>query len=247
MLRFVQTAGVALVALAASGPAASRAPGPQDAPRTTRDGVFTAEDAQRGRSSYEQHCQECHGVDLSGGVGRRLIGDAFIADWSGLGLERLLDRVRTMPPAGPHLDEAEYLTVLAYILDRNGFPPGTAPLSVEVARAVSIAAHDDRDTPPESGLVQAVGCLTRNAGRQWMLTAAGEPVRTKDPSASPEAERQVLAQRAAGTRAYRLLNAYPAPDRFEQQRVEVKGLLIRGDADSLNVTSIAPVAGGCER
>lgn len=247
MLRFVHTAGVALVALAASGAAASRASGAQDAPRSTRDGVFTAEDAQRGRSAYEQHCQECHGVDLGGGVGRRLTGDAFIADWSGVGLDRLLDRVRSMPPAAPRLDDGDYLAVLAYILDRNGFPRGEAPLSAEAARAVSVAPHDHRDAAPESGLVQAVGCLTRDAGREWMLTASGEPIRTTDPNASPEADRQVLAQRAPGTRAYRLLNAFPAPDRFEQQRVEVKGLLIRGAADSLNVTSIAPVGRGCER
>jgi hypothetical protein len=78
-----------------------------------------------------------------------------------------------------------------------------------------------------------------------MLTDAADPVRTKDPNASSESERERLAQSSAGTRAYRLLNAYPAPDRFEGQRVEVKGLLIRGAADSLNVTAIAAVAREC--
>jgi hypothetical protein len=191
------------------------------------------------------HCQQCHGVHLGGGVGRLLAGDPFIADWSGIGLDRLLDRISTMPPGGPRLDELDQLAVLAFILDFNGFPKGEVPLSADIARAVSISPRDSKDAAPESGLVQAVGCLTRGAERQWLLTGAGDPVRTKDPGASADDARAVLAQTSAGTRSYQLLNVYPAPDRFEGQRVEVKGLLIRGAADSLNVTAIAAVAREC--
>jgi mono/diheme cytochrome c family protein len=210
--------------------------------RSTNDGVFTAAQVERGRSAYEQHCQQCHGGDLGGGAGRRLAGDAFIADWSGIGLDRLLDRIGTMPPGGPRLDESDQLALLAYILDFNGFPKGEVALTADGARAVSISQEI---SAPESGLVQVVGCLTRSADGQWMLTAAADPLRTKDPNASADAERPLLSQKAPGSRAYRLLNAYPAPDRFEGQRVEVKGLLIRGSADSLNVTAIAFVAREC--
>jgi S-disulfanyl-L-cysteine oxidoreductase SoxD len=213
--------------------------------RSTNDGVFTSDQVERGRGAYEQHCQQCHGADLAGGVGRRLAGDAFIADWSGLGLDRLLDRISTMPPGGPRVDEPDQLAVLAFILDFNGFPKGEVPLSADLARAVSISPHDSKDTMPESGLVQVVGCLTRSAGRQWLLTAAADPVRTKDPGASADAALEGLAQISSGTRSYELLNIYPAPDRFEGRRVEVKGLLIRGSTDSLNVTAIAAVAGEC--
>jgi mono/diheme cytochrome c family protein len=213
--------------------------------RSTNDGVFTADQVERGKSAYEQHCQQCHGVDLGGGVGRRLAGDAFISDWSGIGLDRLVDRISTMPPGGPRLDEPDQLAVLAFILDFNGFPRGEISLSADIARATSIALRDSKDTVPESGLVQAVGCLTRGAERQWLLTTAADPVRTKDPGASADAARAVQAQTSPGTRSYQLLNVYPAPDRFEGQRVEVKGLLIRGAADSLNVTAIAVVAAEC--
>jgi mono/diheme cytochrome c family protein len=213
--------------------------------RSTNDGVFTADQVDRGSSAYEQHCQQCHGLDLGGGVGRRLGGAAFIADWSGIGLDRLLDRISTMPPGGPRLDVPDQLAVLAFILDFNGFPKGEVSLSADIARAVSISARDSQDAAPESGLVQAVGCLARRDERQWLLTGAADPVRTKDPDASADAARAVLAQTPPGTRSFQLLNVYPAPDRFEGQRIEVKGLLIRGAADSLNVTAIAIVAGEC--
>ena len=238
-------AGRALLGVAAAVTAAAGLSASQGVRRSTNDGVFTDDQVERGRSAYEQHCQQCHGVDLAGGVGRRLAGDAFIADWSGIGLDRLLDRISTMPPGGPRLDEPDQLAVLAFILDVNGFPKGEVSLSADIARAVSISPHDAQDAAPEAGLVQAVGCLTRGAGRQWLLTAAADPVRTKDPGASADAARELLARVSSGTRSYQLLNVYPAPDRFEGQRVEVKGLLIRGQADSLNVTAIAAVAREC--
>ena len=88
--------------------------------------------------------------------------------------------------------------------------------------------------------------MTRTPERQWLLADGAAPVRTKDPNASSESARESLAQTSPGTRTYRLLNAYPSPDPFEGQRVEVKGLLIRGAADdSLNVTAIAVVARAC--
>ena len=236
--------GGAFLGIAAAVAGLAGSPAGQAVRRSTNDGIFTAAQVERGRSVYEQHCQQCHGADLSGGIGRRLAGDAFIADWSGIGLDRLLDRIGTMPPGGPRLDEPDQLALLAHILDVNGFPKGEVALTTEATRAVSISPEV---TAPESGLVQVVGCLTRGADRQWMLTAAANPLRTKDPNASAEAERQLMSQETPGSRAFRLLNAYPAPDRFENQRVEVKGLLIRGAADSLNVTAIAVVAPECGR
>lgn len=237
--------GGALLGIAAAMAAVVGVHSYQAVRQSTNDGVFNADQAERGRRAYEQHCQQCHGVDLSGGVGRRLAGDGFLADWSGIGLDRLLDRISGMPPGGPRLDESDQLTLLAYILDFNGFPRGEIALNAEIARAVSISTQGAQDAAPASGLVQAVGCLTRSAERQWMLTAAADPVRTKDPNASSDPARELLAQTSPGSRTYRLLNAYPAPDRFEGQRVEVKGLLIGGAADSLNVTAIAVVAREC--
>jgi mono/diheme cytochrome c family protein len=238
--------GGAFLGIAVAVAAVAGLPAYQGVRRSTNDGVFTAAQVERGKSLYDQHCQQCHGVALGGGVGRRLAGDAFIADWGGIGLDRLLGRISSMPPGGPRLDESDQVALLSYILDFNGFPKGEVPLTAEIARAVSIADHGS-DAAPESGLIQAVGCLTRSPERQWMLTDAAAPVRTKDPSASSESARELLAQTSPGTRAYRLLNAYPAPDRFEGQRVEVKGLLIRGAADSLNVTAIAGLAAECRR
>ena len=237
--------GGAFLGIAVAAATVAGLPASQGVRRSTSDGVFTADQAERGRSLYDQHCQQCHGVDLSGGVGRRLAGSAFVGDWSGIALDRLLDRINAMPPGGPRLGESDQVALLAYILDFNRFPRGEVPLNADIARTISIADHGSQDTAPESGLIQAVGCLTRGPERQWMLTNAADPVRTKDPNASSGSARELLAQTSPGTRAYRLLNAFPAPGRFEGQRVEVKGLLIRGAADSLNVTAIAVVAAEC--
>ena len=65
------------------------------------DGVYTAEQAERGKAQFEERCRPCHG-DLRSNTGvRELAGDAFMADWSGLTLGDLLDRVRSMPPSQP--------------------------------------------------------------------------------------------------------------------------------------------------
>ena len=37
------------------------------ASRTVWDGVYTTEQAERGRLEYVNHCQRCHGVDLADG------------------------------------------------------------------------------------------------------------------------------------------------------------------------------------
>src|SRR5262245_47454461 len=63
----------------------------QGAQQTTADGVFAADQAERGRGRYVSTCQGCHAADLSGGVGSALKGDQFKSDWGGLPLARLFE------------------------------------------------------------------------------------------------------------------------------------------------------------
>ena len=83
--------GLAVAVVAAgSGWVATAA---QDQGRTVKDGVYSTEQAVRGRTNYETSCLRCHGADLSGGAGRSLTGDVFVRDWTGLTLDRLFERM----------------------------------------------------------------------------------------------------------------------------------------------------------
>src|SRR6266702_4416067 len=51
---------------------------------STRDGVYTADQAQQGKAIYGKQCAMCHGAALLG-VGQiaPLAGDDFMANWTG--------------------------------------------------------------------------------------------------------------------------------------------------------------------
>ena len=96
--------------------------------RTTRDGVYHADQAEAGKALYAKNCAEgCHGLNLAGaGPTPSLAGADFLARWSGLSVGELYKRVRTtMPKTAPgSLGDEAYLDVVAYLLSANGFPPG---------------------------------------------------------------------------------------------------------------------------
>ena len=102
--------------------------------RTTWDSVFTAEQATRGQTAYNQKCARCHRENLSGGdEAPALTGSAFMSNWNGVVLSDLHERVRTtMPTDTPGVyPRPEVTDVIAYILKFNGFPAGQAPLTHE--------------------------------------------------------------------------------------------------------------------
>jgi mono/diheme cytochrome c family protein len=47
-------------------------------PKTVWDGVFSADQAARGRLAFSGECAECHGGNLEGGEGKALSGDQLI-------------------------------------------------------------------------------------------------------------------------------------------------------------------------
>lgn len=212
----------------------------QEARRSTADGIYSADQAERGRGRYDSTCQGCHAADLGGGVGSALKGDKFKSDWSGLPLARLFERIRTMPPnTGTLQPEDAAVELLAHVLAVNGFPPGET-LSIERLEDIQFQG----ELVPNFALVQVVGCVTSRTPGEWLLTNATAPVRTTNPEPSPENERpRDAASRGDGT--FRLLNAFPSPARLDGHLVEVKGLLIRGSTDAINVTALTSVVAAC--
>ncbi len=93
---------------------------------------FTAEQAQRGLSAYNDNCSSCHGGNLDDGqFGPPVKGPAFRAQWHQQTPQALLAFIATrMPPAGPGgLDNEAYAAIDAYILQQNGAQPGAVALS----------------------------------------------------------------------------------------------------------------------
>lgn len=113
--------------------------------KNARDGVFTADQALRGKSGYDGVCARCHGVPLTGsqGNGPTLKGPAFLAHWDKDTLGSLYTKIRdTMPlnTPGTLTDEVK-LQILAYVLEQNGFPAGTTELPAEVSALEDIVVQ----------------------------------------------------------------------------------------------------------
>ena len=119
------------LALAFSGPAAIAAAVAVKA-ASLGDGLYSAQQASRGAESYRATCSSCHALDLRGNSnspGLRGIGFLFV--WEGRSLGELHTSIRTtMPQESPgSLTEGQYLDILAFILEQNGYPAGEAELA----------------------------------------------------------------------------------------------------------------------
>jgi mono/diheme cytochrome c family protein len=99
--------------------------------RSVWDGVYTEQQAQRGDPLYRANCASCHGDTLKGaGETPPLTGGLFMANWNGLTLGDLFERIRrTMPQDKPgRLSRQSKADILAYVLKVNKFPTGTTEL-----------------------------------------------------------------------------------------------------------------------
>ncbi len=219
---------------------------------TVWDGVYTAGQAARGKAAYDSHCAACHGSDLSGSSeARPLAGERFMQDWREDNLNSLFTRIRRLMPFDEPatLSDAAYLDSVAYILEFNGFPPGSRELRADGLADIRIEGRDGPGPVPSFALVQVVGCLTRGPDGDWMLTHSTAAARTRDPSGSTPDELQAYAAQPLGDRAFGLMSAYPDPSAHVGHRMEAKGFLIRNPAgDRINLSSLAMIAPepGCE-
>ena len=95
---------------------------------TVADGVFTADQVSRGEQTFRDVCSACHDtVEFSGGRFR----------FTGVGLTAgdLFDTIATLMPEGDpgSLSPAQYASVVAYLLDLNGYPAGETPLPTSLS------------------------------------------------------------------------------------------------------------------
>jgi len=113
-------------------------------PSTVWDGVYTADQAQRGQAVYNQHCAVCHGDTLEGDAQTDrakklnralppLSGDVFTGNWNNRPLSDLFDKIaKTMPWDDPgKISRKDNADLLAYVLRFNRFPAGAKDLPTE--------------------------------------------------------------------------------------------------------------------
>jgi len=120
-------------------------------PRSVWDGVYTAEQAERGAALYSMECASCHGLALNGGeMAPALTGGEFLSNWSGLTVGDLFDRIRqSMPADRPgSLNREKNADILAHILSMNQFPAGTMELDqrVDFLKQIRIEATRPNET-----------------------------------------------------------------------------------------------------
>jgi len=212
-------------------------------------GVYTTAQADRGKAVYARHCSRCHGDDLGADRAYPLAGERFMDHWEAHTLEHLFRVIRdTMPrdDAGS-VDVNEKREVMAYLLQQNGFPAGQTEL-----------AHDDdglatvlivRKTGPgplkTGAIVRVAGCLVQQGERDFELTGAMEPERTRLDAAPADRQSDPI---APGTRTVRLLNAFPSPAPHVGHTMQATGFLMRdASGDAVNVVSLEMLAPGCGR
>jgi quinoprotein glucose dehydrogenase len=98
------------------------------------DGVYTDEQANRGKQGYADQCASCHGPELTGGeMAPALAGGDFMAGWDGLTVGDLFERIRiSMPQNAPgSLSGQQNADILAFVLASNKFPAGSTELAKE--------------------------------------------------------------------------------------------------------------------
>lgn len=206
------------------------------------NGIYSTNQAARGRVVFETHCARCHTQEQS------LTDPVFMLHWEGHTLANLFRKIReTMPADGvQRITDREKLDAMAFVLAENGFPAGVSELAsdLDALAGIEILPKGGLRPLPSGAVVQVTGCLTAVSGG-WMLTHATEPSATGlAPEPSRRQESELLPP--SGNQRFELMDAYPSPVQHSGRMVRVQGLLIRDPrGDRINVVSLAPSSLPC--
>ena len=136
-------AAIAVVANASLASAQTEAPA---SPRSTRAGVYSAEQAERGRITYAGMCRSCHSMASHTGA-------TFETWWKGRTVADLFAYTSTqMPKNDPgSLADEDYVKAIAYLMRVNGMPAGETPLPADSASLSRIRFDSTRSVPTSTG------------------------------------------------------------------------------------------------
>jgi mono/diheme cytochrome c family protein len=216
--------------------------------QTVWDGVYTAEQAERGKAAYTQSCLRCHKADLLG-IEDAMKGESFMERRREDSLDALfIDMKATMPRGKPgSLPDQTYTDLISYLLQNNEMPAGTVELKPGNLEKIQVVGKAGPKPVPNFATVLSVGCLVRNGADAFQLVNASEPVRTRDSFKKIDKELTASADRPPGPYTFRLADAEnfdPLP--HLDQKVQVKGVIVRSPTGNrINVNSIEGISDTC--
>jgi ankyrin repeat protein len=109
--------------------------------RTNWDGVYSEEQAARGKLVYTRACAVCHLDSLQGdSVSPTLVGPSFFARFPDATALEMVSAIRSsMPQNAPDsLGDQAYVDLVSYLLEANGNKPGESELKTDVAELEKI-------------------------------------------------------------------------------------------------------------
>src|SRR5262249_33453535 len=150
---------------------------------------YSPAQAERGLSAYALACSRCHGEDLTGS-GNVLRGAKFMDHWREDSVRSFFNTVKTtMPRNAPRsLGDGEYLDIVAYVRQANAFPPGADELTLDALDRFLIVGKEGPKPVPDFALISVSGCLEQGPADAWLVKNTSDPVRTRNPRESADAE-----------------------------------------------------------
>jgi cytochrome c len=125
-------------AAAAQSSAASSAASPTEG-SSTGAALYSDAQAQKGIDVYETQCGMCHGANMEGAQGPTLLGQTLASHYATVG-DLMQFIVQNMPMSDPgSLSHDDYVDILAFILQKNGWPSGDRLLAFADASASKVS------------------------------------------------------------------------------------------------------------
>ena len=112
------------------------------ATKSVWDGVYSSEQAARGKKLYVDKCSSCHKEGLQGAdLAPALKGEDFVLRWAGFSMQDMFNTISTtMPSDDPgKLSPQVNADIIAFILQVNKFPAGHEELKPDAPVLKGIA------------------------------------------------------------------------------------------------------------
>ena len=97
--------------------------------------LYTDEQATAGKTAFQGNCAMCHGPNLEGRAGPALKGPTFASPQAHFNVSDVFKIISlNMPaPAPGTLPHEDYVNIMAFILQQNGYPAAATPLTYDDA------------------------------------------------------------------------------------------------------------------
>lgn len=105
----------------------------QDGGTSVQAGVYSEEQAERGEQLFSEACMVCHQPE-------EFAAGGYMAGWDGMSVNDLVEYIRaTMPEDNPgRLKRQEYIDIVAFLFQQNGFPAGESEMERKTLKGIQI-------------------------------------------------------------------------------------------------------------